>query len=88
MRAITDACATAKDSTDAVAGLGAGAIGFRTSRFSADSGSEYYGEVAGVVRVANTVTVVGLRAMVKESDVDMAAFDAAVVRAAERAAAS
>jgi hypothetical protein len=61
---------------------------FRASKFSADPGSEYFGEVTGVVRVDNTIAVIGLRAMVKASDVDMDAFDAAIVRAAERAAAS
>jgi hypothetical protein len=57
---------------------------FRASKFSADPGSEYFGEVTGVVRVDNTIAVIGLRAMVKESDVDMDAFDASVVTAAER----
>jgi len=57
---------------------------FRASRFSAVPNSEYNGEVVGIARIDNVVVVIGLRAMAREGDIDLAAFEAAVVRASER----
>ena len=56
----------------------------RAGQFSADPGSDYHGEVVGVVRMGPVVTVLGLRGMLKESDVDFAAFDASLSNAAGR----
>ena len=57
---------------------------FRASQFSAVPNSEYNGEVVGIARVDNVIVAIGLRAMAREGDIDLAAFDAAVVRASER----
>jgi hypothetical protein len=62
----------------------AAANGFRVGSFSADPGSEFSGEIVAVTRTGNTVVVLGLRAMIQERDVDVAAFDAAAVSAADR----
>ena len=61
--------------------------GFRASKFSVNPGSEFNGDIVGVARIDNTIVVIGLRAMVRENEVDLDAFDAAVVDAADRIAA-
>jgi hypothetical protein len=60
----------------------------KSAQFSADQGSEFNGSVAGIVRQGDVVMVLGLTGMLRESDVDMDAFDASLVSAAERATAS
>jgi hypothetical protein len=57
---------------------------FRAGQFSADPESEFNGVVAGVVRLGDTVTVLGLNGMLRESDVDFDAFDASLASAAQR----
>lgn len=57
---------------------------FRASRFSADPGSEFNAEVAGVVRLGDKVSVLGLSGILREGEVDVDAFDAAVTSAAQR----
>jgi hypothetical protein len=56
----------------------------RSAQFSAEPQSEFNGSVAGIVRQGDVVSVLGLNGMLRESDVDMDAFDASVVSAAER----
>ena len=56
----------------------------KSAKFSADPGSEFNGSVAGIVRQGDVVMVLGLNGMLRESDVDMDAFDASVASAAER----
>ena len=86
--ALTNACAADPGgATESLFGLPRDAVGIRTSEFSADPGSEFNGQVAGVVRQGDVVMVLGLGAMIRESDIDLDAFDAAVVVAAERLAA-
>jgi hypothetical protein len=60
--------------------------GFRMTQFSADPGSEFNGQVVAVVQQSDVVIVLGLRAMVRKSEVDLEAFDASVVNATERVA--
>ena len=66
--------------------LPAEAFGIRASAFSAEPDSGFNGEIAGIVRQGDTVLVLGLRGMLRKGDVDLEAFDAAVVQAAERVA--
>ena len=56
---------------------------FRAAQFSADPGSEFNGELVGVARRGTDVTVVGLRGMLREGDVDVADVDTWLARAAE-----
>ena len=86
--ALTNACAaTPAGDTESLLGLPTGSTGVRTTAFSADPGSEFNGEVGGIVRSGDVVLVLGVRAMVREGEIDLDAFDAAVVNAAERIAA-
>jgi hypothetical protein len=48
---------------------------FHAGRFTADPGSEYGAEVTGVIRTGYAVSVVGLRGMLRTTEVDMNAFD-------------
>lgn len=84
--ALTNSCAAAPGSTESLFGLPDGAVGIRTSSFSSDPGSEFNGELGGVVRQGDVVVVVGLRAMAREGELDLEAFDRTVVEAAERIA--
>jgi hypothetical protein len=88
-QALTNACAATRGDTDieSLLGLPTGSIGVRTSAFSADPGSEFNGEIGGIVRRGDVVLVLGLRAMAREGEIDLAAFDVAVVNAADRIAA-
>jgi hypothetical protein len=65
--------------TVSAAGGGTGVV---VSRFSADPGSEYNGEMAGIARVNDSVVVVALRAMVKKGEVDLQQLDVALGDAA------
>lgn len=55
----------------------------RASQFSADPGSEFNGSLAGIAIRGDTVVVLGLRAMMRESDISLNDFDAAVGSAAD-----
>jgi hypothetical protein len=57
---------------------------FHASRFTGLPDPEFNGEVTGVVRLGDTISVVGLRGMFRESEVDLNAFDATVASAAQR----
>lgn len=65
----------------------AGMNGFVASRFSSDPGSEFNGDITAVAQVDNTVVVVGLRAMVRESEIDLAEVERTLNTAAMRVAA-
>ena len=82
--ALTNACSAEPGRTVTPLKLPTEASGIRATKFSADPGSEYNGGITGVVRQGDVVLVVGLRGMLRDGDVDLDAFDAAVVRAAER----
>jgi hypothetical protein len=84
--ALTNACSAEPGQTVTPLSLPAEASGIRASKFSAEPNSEYNGGITGVVRQGDVVLVVGLRGMLRDGDVDLDAFDAAVVRAAERVA--
>jgi hypothetical protein len=56
----------------------------RSSQFSADPGSDFNASVTGIVRQGDVVVVLGLNGMLRETEVDMDAFDAAVASAAQR----
>jgi hypothetical protein len=56
----------------------------KSATFSADPDSEFNGSVAGIVRQGDVVVVLGLNGMLRETDVDMDAFDESVAQAAER----
>jgi hypothetical protein len=83
---LRDQCAAAKATITPVGGLPSGADGFRATTFGAAAQSEFHGELNGIVRVDNTIVVVSLRGMLKDGDVDVAAFDLAVDKAVDRVA--
>jgi len=63
-----------------------GPTGFRSTQFSADPGSEFNGDILGVARRGEVIIVFDLRAMVKEGDIDLQAFDDTLLTAADRVA--
>jgi hypothetical protein len=67
-------------------GLPQGATGFQASSFTVDANSNAFADVTGVTRHGDAVVVLGLSAYVPEAQVDLDAFDAAVIVATERIA--
>jgi hypothetical protein len=59
---------------------------FRSTIFSADPDSEYFGEFTGIALRGDTIVVFSLRGNLKEGDVDVDAFDDVLRMAADRVA--
>ena len=84
LAAISNACAADPGPTESILGLPNGAEGIRASAFGADPGSEFHGEIAGIVRYGDVVLVLGLSGNLREQDVDLAAFDQGVLAATDQ----
>lgn len=83
---LTATCTTATGVQTKAIGSATTPNTIRASQFSSDPGSEFNGQVTGIAVRGDTVVVLSVSAMMRESEFSLGDFDAAAVSAADEVA--